>query len=397
MTSTPDADHNGHHAARSQGQDGAAEDNHEAQGARAHVRIQEDCCNATSQRPILKAGSLGYSASPQIQLSGNRKRLPRARPLPPITYAKTSKQLRSSALFTPQTGKHDENAGHTEDDALRRAIEMSLADQAPTVSPVHSKPHVDAPDDPAPASPRPLSTHTASASSSTAPTAPLKPMIHDMQTTTSRLTHCAEQNWPVNLRTLATSIKEWETALTKLDHGVQAAERNRRRDLDMHLRFDNDMQAKHRLEIASVEQAWRGRLRDVKAEMEQQEERYESALRKQKASFSKELEDQKQIYERDIAQQTVETTSITQASGGRRGRYRLTHALSPSPTTRPQPTNTASSSDTDEKEIITTRKTQTSRDHSSRSPEKRKRDGGGGVCIDARQERSWSPKKNKSK
>ncbi|KAH9868422.1 hypothetical protein J1614_007494 [Plenodomus biglobosus] len=351
MADPPDHDKKGHHRAGtgdlgpktpgSGGHDDASEHSNEMQGSTAYAESQGEYRNANLLRPISSAAMLGGRFhSSRSQRGSSRKRLQvQVRP-PPITSAESSQQPGGSGLFAPSNGQYDDNAGHDEEDAVQRAIELSLADQTAAASSSGKYSPVDeaeAQDDFAIIKVHPLfTTERAYASTSRAPHAPLGGIITSMDATAEGLENRADRDRSMSLWKLADCIKEWQSTLASVNHRIEAAERSRQEDLQVHLRLDDEIQAKHDTEVARVAQAWQEKLeereREWKRTMDRLKEQNKIELEKQHEVYKKELEEQKQVYERDIVQPAVETACLEPAdilSGG----SRVTSALSSASTT----------------------------------------------------------------
>ncbi|KAF2856730.1 hypothetical protein T440DRAFT_474094 [Plenodomus tracheiphilus IPT5] len=320
----------------------AYKDSNEARGSRAYARIHTEHHNATVPRPILKAQLSGSElGSSPLQLGGQRKGPRRSRL--PVSYANTSQPLNGSGLFEPYPQQHDGNAGHDDDHAIRRAIELSLADQAAAASPGRPSTPVDeldVQDDLIIVKSRSLfTTANTTASTSATPYAPLANIIDSMNATAEDLENRAGQNTSGNLWELTGLVREWEETITRVKHRMDAAEHGRHEDLQMHIKFDAETSEAHRRQINRMKWTLREKLRDMKTEwerkLEQQKEEYEITLKNQIEVYKKQLEEQKQVYEKEIALQTVEAGDA-EPSKGHRGRTR-SRALSPSPTITMRP------------------------------------------------------------
>lgn len=319
----------------------ASENSNEARGSTAYAESHGEYRNANLLRPISSAAMLGggfHSSRAQQSSSGKRLQV-KVRP-PPVSSTESSQQPGGSALFAPSNGQYDENSGHDEEDAVQRAIELSLADQTAAASSSGKYSPVDeaeAQDDFAIVKVRPLfTTEKAYASTSRVPHAPLRGIISSMDATAEDLENRADRDRSMSLWKLADCIKEWESTLASVNYRIEAAERSRQEGLQLHLRFDDEIQAKHDTEVARVAQTWQEKLEERELEwkrtMDRLKEQNKIELERQHEIYKKKLEEQKQLYKRDIMQPAVEKACLEPTdilSGG----SRVTSALSPASTT----------------------------------------------------------------
>ncbi|CBX94455.1 hypothetical protein IAQ61_009698 [Plenodomus lingam] len=324
--------------AKSGRHDDASENSNEAQECSVQAENRRKYRNDGPPRTTSSAALDSEPNLSQARLSGNRKGL-RIRVKPESTSAKSGKQWGNLVPPASFSGEQDENAGHDDEDAVRRAIQLSLADQFAPTSPGRPNSPVDESDfqnNVTIIKPLPLfGSEKALASNSMAPQAFLDNLIPSMNDIVERLEKCAEKNRAVNLWELASHVKKWEQTLTAVGYSIEAAERRRWEDLQMHVQLDSEIQEKHDMEMARVTQGWQEKLNDRASmwmrTMEELDEHHRIQFEQQHELCRKKLEEQKQMYEREIALQTVETASHD-AKSGLGGRPRSARALSPSPT-----------------------------------------------------------------